>query len=120
MKKIISLTLIFLASSLFAFEELNNTNFDKKTSDGNVLVTFHATWCTICKESLGNLDEVAKNTKNVRVYLVDIGEQIELTRRFDATTIPKFVYIKDGKVVANEDGLKTKEQIKDSINRYYY
>ena len=43
MKKTL-LVLLFSFVSLFAFEELNTNNFEKKISKGNVIVDFYATW----------------------------------------------------------------------------
>lgn len=43
MKKILFI-LLFSFVSLFAFEELTANNFEAKSSKGNVIVDFHATW----------------------------------------------------------------------------
>lgn len=43
MKKVLVI-LFFSFISLFAFEELTSDNFEMKTSKGNVIVDFHATW----------------------------------------------------------------------------
>lgn len=43
MKKII-LSLLFFMVSLFAFEELNNDNFDQKIANKNVIIDFYSNW----------------------------------------------------------------------------
>lgn len=43
MKKIV-LVLLFSVFSLFAFENLNNTNFDQKIANKNVIIDFYSNW----------------------------------------------------------------------------
>ncbi|WP_283256437.1 hypothetical protein [Arcobacter roscoffensis] len=44
MKKIVLMMLFFLSTSLFAFEEITDDNFDEKIAGKNVIVDFHAIW----------------------------------------------------------------------------
>lgn len=119
MLKVIFISLIFI-SSAFSYEKINESNFDEKISKGKVVVEFHATWCEICKETNKNLVTYLKNKpEGVTFYNVDIGEEIYLTKKYDALSIPLFVYFKDGKVIGREDGLRSPAQIKDAINKYY-
>ncbi len=43
MKKIV-MALLFVISSVFAFEELTVQNFDEKVANKKVILDFHATW----------------------------------------------------------------------------
>ena len=111
---------LFIISNLFSFEHLNENNFDEKIKKGNSVVKFYATWCDICKGTSRNLSQYKiDKPKNISIYRVDIGEEVYLTKKYDATTIPLFIYFKDGKEIGREDAIKTTEQIKDSINKYF-
>ncbi len=111
---------LLLISNIFAFEHLNENNFDEKIKKGNTVVKFYATWCDICKETSDNLSKskIDKNL-NLSIYKVDIGEEVYLNKKYDAITIPLFIYFKDGKEIAREDAIKTTEQIEDSFNKYF-
>jgi len=114
------LTFILLANTLFAFENLNEENFDSKTKKGNIIVNFHAPWCSVCQEANKNLKEFSKNTnQNIKIYKVDISEEIQLTKTFNADMVPVFVYIKDGKIVSQESGIKDVNRIKDCSKAYF-
>ena len=44
--------------------------------------------------------------------------QTELRDRYDIQSMPVLVYIKNGKTIKKEKGLKTPEQIKNSVSKY--
>ena len=112
---------IFLLNSLFAFEKLNSENFENKVSNGNFIVNFHAPWCNVCQKANENLKEFKTNSKNdIKIYRVDISEEVQLTNKHNALSVPVFVYIKNGKIISKESGIKDVERIQDSVNRYFH
>lgn len=119
MKKILLLLFIYI-NSLFALEHLSVNNFDKKIANKNVIIHFYAKWCELCKMTTKNLHEhQSKNHNDVIIYSVNIAEEVELTKRFDALSIPFFVYYKNGRLLAKESGVKNMEQIENSIYKYF-
>lgn len=107
-------------TQLFALEQLTDENFDEKTKKGNIIVNFFAPWCNTCTKADKKLVEYSKNKRDdVKIYKVDISEQIRLTKRFDADSVPLFIYMKDGKVLSRENGIKTVERIKTCVNKYF-
>lgn len=118
--KIFLFIFIFITNQLFAFEHLTNSDFNQKTKKGNIIVNFFAPWCSTCKKADENLVEYNKNKRDdIKIYKVDISEQIELTKRFNADSVPLFIYIKDGEIVSREHGIKTVQRIEDCINKYF-
>lgn len=119
MKKIL-LPLLFTFSSLFAFENLTDYNFYKKTEEGKVIINFYASWCNSCEIANKNLQAFKEKTKNdIKIYKVDISEQIQLTKKFDADMVPTFIYIQNGKILSKESGVKTIDQINDCAKKYF-
>ena len=55
---------------------------------------------------------------DVEIYKVDIGEQSALASKYKAFAVPMLIYFKDGKEMARERGIKSVEQITDSVNKY--
>jgi len=113
---------LFLMSivSLFSYEEINSENFAEKISSKNVLVKFHATWCVNCKELEENLNQVDLKSMGVTVYKVDIQEQMQLAQKYNIRAIPTVLYIKNGKLISTEMGVKTPSEIKQSIKQKFY
>ena len=118
MKKIL---LIFIISitSLFAFEEITQENFRQKVSQNNTMVKFHASWCSNCKILQKNFEQVNLKELGVKLYKVNIENQMELAQEYNIRAIPTVIYLKDGKLLATEIGLKTPSEIKKSIQQTF-
>lgn len=118
MKKII-LTLLFLATFSFAFEELNSSNFEDKIKGQDAIIDFYAHWCPPCKEIAEHLDFYDQDRKNdVKIYKVNVDLNKELSIKYKAESLPTLVYIKDGKVALTKTGFHDYNEIEDIVNKY--
>jgi thioredoxin 1 len=64
---------------------------------GAVVVDFWAPWCGPCKMLTPRLEELAGELAgNVKFCKVDIDENGDLSQRFNVTSIPCLVFLKDG------------------------
>ncbi len=134
MKKITSLVLAFLFLGTMALmsqgkelTSLNNSTFKTKVWDYKVdkkfkyvgskpaLVDFYANWCKPCKEVHPIMMELAAEYEGrVDFYRVNI-DIIDFLPKFEITSIPALLYIKDEKTYTIEIGKKSKEEIKAKI-----
>ena len=111
MKKMI---FIFLLSviSVYAYEELNISNFEDKIKGKNVIVDFYAPWCPPCKIVASNLEDFsAKKPKNVEVYKVNVDVELTLAIKYGVTALPTLLYFKDGKKVGETIGVLTPQEL---------
>ena len=117
MKKIL-IVLLFSFVSLFAFEHLTPKNIDEELKGKNAIVDFYATWCPPCKVLAKNLIKFDKvKPSNVVIYKVDIDQHMDLAKRYNVTSLPTLVYIKNGTVVKKEVGIQDEERLMlNSIN----
>lgn len=52
------------------------------------------------------------------IYKVDLGEEEELAKRFNIQGFPILYYMKDGKIIAKEFGVKSPAQLETSVKKY--
>lgn len=105
---------IFLLSvmSVYAYEELNISNFENKIKGKNVIIDFYAPWCPPCKIMAENLDDYAKKKpKNVEIYKVNVDDELTLAKKYGVSKLPTLIYFKDGKIVKDYVGVLTPQEL---------
>ena len=107
-----------MASPLIA--TLTQDNFEKEAfqSGTPVLVDFWAEWCGPCKMIAPVLDELAGEYQGkIKIAKVNVDEQQGLAAQFRITSIPTLLVIKNGQVVEQMIGAKSKRDLKASLDR---
>ncbi len=92
---------------------ITKNNFQKEVmeSDKSVLIDFWASWCGPCRMLSPIVDEIAKEHPEFKVCKVNVDEESELAQEFKVMSIPTLFVIKDGKVVNQSVGVKSKAEI---------
>ncbi|TFJ95166.1 thymidylate synthase [Platysternon megacephalum] len=81
-------------------------------SDKPVLVDFWAEWCSPCKQMMPVIDEIAgKYGDRVDFYKVDADNNPDAPTRYMVQGLPTLLIFKNGEVVQQLTGGKTKAQL---------
>ena len=89
----------------------NNFQEEVLNSEKPVLLDFWAPWCGPCRMVSPIVDEVAAERSDIKVGKVNVDEEPELASRFRIVSIPTLVVLKNGKIVNQAVGARTKSSI---------
>lgn len=99
---------------------ITSKNFSEEVekSDIPVLLDFWASWCGPCRMVSPIVDEIAEETNgNFKVGKVNVDEEQELAQGFNIMSIPTLMVIKNGKLVNQAVGVRSKQEILDMIKK---
>ncbi|MEV5709595.1 thioredoxin [Actinoallomurus sp. NPDC052274] len=97
---------------------LTAENFDKTAgSDGIVLVDFWASWCGPCRMFAPIYEEASAKHEDIVFGKVDTEAEQDLAMRFDITSIPTIMAIRDGVIVFAQPGALPGESLESLIEQ---
>ena len=89
----------------------NNFQSEVMSSDKTVLLDFWAPWCGPCRMVVPIVEEIAGERPDIKVGKINVDEEPELAGQFRVMSIPTLVVMKDGQVVNQAVGARSKSAI---------
>lgn len=99
--------------------ELTNQEFEDFIKQGLILIDFSAEWCMPCLMMAPIIDELSEKFKGkIKFGKVDVGENQELAQRFNVSSIPNFILLKDGEVIEQFIGSMPSEELEGKLKKF--
>jgi len=100
--------------------ELTAKEFEEFTKKGLVFIDFFAEWCMPCLMMAPILDELnEKIGDKIKFGKVNVGDNEALARKFNVSSIPNFVLLKDGKPVEQFIGAISGDELEKRLEKFY-
>lgn len=92
---------------------ITKDNFESEVINAKepVLLDFWASWCGPCKMVSPVIDEIAKESGNIKIGKINVDEEGELARNFKVMSIPTLMVFKNGKQYNSTVGVQSKQNI---------
>ena len=97
---------------------VNSENFEQEITKSTqpVVLDVFASWCGPCLQMAPIFEELAKEmSEKYKFAKLNIDEERDLAIQYNVSSIPTFIFIKNGEVVGRELGYMDKETLKSKI-----
>lgn len=95
-------------------KEITKANFKQELETGVKIVTFSAPWCGPCRMMTPVFEQIEKE-EGIEVFKVNVDNEPDLSAEHNIKSVPTIMIFKNGKMVKNFIGAKSKSSIIDEI-----
>lgn len=90
-----------------------------KRSPKPVIIDVFAEWCGPCQHMAPIFEEISKELGEQFTFAkLNVDDAREISIEFGVTSVPTFIFMRDGQVVAKETGYMDKEDLIEKIMTY--
>lgn len=84
-----------------------------------VVIDVYASWCGPCQQMAPIFEVLAKELKDEYKFVkLNVDEARDLSIQFGVTSVPTFIFVKNGQVKGKETGYMNQEDLKARIQEY--
>lgn len=76
---------------------------------------FTADWCGPCKKVRPIVEEINRDSADIKFKIIDADQEGDLVRKFNISSVPTFIVLEDDEVVFRVSGAQTKENLESLL-----
>lgn len=102
--------------------EINQDNVVKEIGESQkpVIMEVYASWCGPCKQMMPIFEELEKELKDKYTFAkLNVDNARDISIQYGVTSVPTFVFIRNGQVLGKETGYIAKEDLKAKIEAIF-
>jgi thioredoxin 1 len=97
-----------------------NFEHEIKKSAKPVVIDVYASWCGPCQQMMPIFEELEQELGNTYTFAkLNVDEAREISIQFGVTSVPTFIFMKNGKVVGKETGYMSKETLQELLQNLF-
>lgn len=97
----------------------DNVETEINNASKPVILDVYATWCGPCQQMAPIFDELEKDLGDKAIFAkLNVDEARELSIHYGVTSVPTFIFIKNGEVRHKETGYMNKDDLKHKIEEF--
>lgn len=98
---------------------INQDNFEQVVSKSTkpVIIDVYAIWCGPCQQMNPIFEELEKELGSSYTFAkLNVDESRELSIKYGVSSVPTFIFIKDGQIKGKETGYMAKSDLKNKLS----
>ncbi len=99
--------------------KITETDFENEVlkAEGKVVVDFYADWCGPCKMLGPVMEKISEELEGkVKFTKINIDENMSIAEKYEIMSIPTIIVFENGNAKNTIIGLRSKQEIIDTIN----
>lgn len=100
---------------------ITQDNFDTEITNARkpIILDVYAPWCGPCQQMEPVFQELEKELGDQYLFAkLNVDESRDISIKYGVSSVPTFVFIKDGAVKGKETGFMNKETLQEKIDTY--
>jgi len=102
--------------------DITSQNFEQevKQADKPVIIDVHAPWCGPCQMMAPLFQELEKELGDTYKFVkLNVDEARDLSMQYGITSVPTFIFLKNGDVLAKETGYMSKDSLQERAKEVF-
>ncbi|HXW86489.1 MAG TPA: thioredoxin [Candidatus Bathyarchaeia archaeon] len=97
----------------------DNVKKEVMESSKPVIIDVYASWCGPCQQMTPIFQEIEDELSSQYTFAkVNVDQAREVAVQFSVTSVPTFIFVKQGAVKGKETGYMSKQALLDKIKQY--